>query len=143
MTMQKKRIAWIVCCNSTLIALSAYAVYREKAFWTGFVGLVPPALWQIIRKDLSQRTLDIGLAVGIVAELARWRAAVIINSLSYVAVAAFAIWGSLQMYGEIPYLGQRVFLKAVLLDGIPEFLVSILNLWLYRKDWRRLLRSRN
>jgi hypothetical protein len=130
---------WIVACNIALVALSAYGIYKERAFASSFgAGLVPVSLWRRLLEDLPERVLDVALVVGVVAELCSWRSAVIVNSLAYVAVAVFAIWGIIDNYGERPYFGEQVFYNALLVGGV-QVLISILILWSYRKDWRRFV----
>lgn len=133
----RKRAVWIVGCNTALVALSAFGIYKEGAF-AGSLGLIPVPLWQRLAEDLPDRILCIALLVGVVAELGRWRYAAIINSLAYVVVGALAVWGSISLYGERSYLGAPVFVKGVLVEAAPQFLLSVLNLWLYRRDWRGL-----
>ena len=134
----RKRMIWIVGCNSVLIAMSAYGVYREGAF-AASLGLDPLPLWQRLSQDLPDKFLCIALLVGALVELGRWRYAAIINSLAYVGVAIFVVWGTIDLYGEVPYLGEPMFVKALLVEAVPQFLLSILNLWLYRTDLRRFI----
>ena len=133
----RKRMIWIVGCNTALVALSAYGVYREGTY-AASLGLVPLPLWQRLWQDLPDQILCIALIVGAVAELRRWRSAAIINSVAYVGVAAIVVWGTIILYGERSYIGGPVFVKALLVEAVPQFSLSILNLWLYRNDWREL-----
>ena len=130
--MSKRRL-WIIGCNVVIAGLSSFGIYRDLTLANN-LGLIPPPLSQRLFQQLPDGLLILALLVGAIVEIKGYRSAGLINCIAYLGLLAVTIWGTFLLVGD------PAFYLILKMEVLPFCLISVVNLWLYRRDWRLIAR---
>jgi hypothetical protein len=131
MRSQIGRLIWVLLTNGAFLCLAAMGYRHELLLQQMLRPGQPVSLFHLLTSEPWGALSALVLIVGIALEVARRRAAAVVNCAYYVIASVAGIWGIWKDKNSVPAEHVTAGLAFYL---VPVFIIAIANMWLYRKD---------
>jgi hypothetical protein len=125
------RLIWVLLTNGAFLCLAALGYTHEVQLQQMLRPGQPVSLSHLLASEPWGAIAVLALLVGIVLEVARRRAAAVVNCAYYVIALAGGVWGIWKDKNIVPSEHVTAGLAFYL---VPVFIIALTDIWLYRKD---------